>query len=113
MREIQVSHGPLNILCSQKTFTEAITDETTFDLLGRCVDGLYDMARAKLASLEADDIELVVQLWPIEGEMTCHYYFVDHAARILFWLHDSPEATTKIFSGLRGVDNLSHIRALC
>jgi hypothetical protein len=72
------------------------------------------MARAKSAGLEADDnIELVVQLLPIAGEMTCQYYFVDHGARTLFWLHDSHEATTKIFSGLRGVEDPSHIRASC
>lgn len=89
-------------------------DETTFHLLAECVDGLYDMARAKLTSLEAEDIELVVQLWPTEGEITCQYYFVDHAARTLFWLHDTNhETTVNIFSGLRGVDDPSHIRALC
>ncbi|KAG1859074.1 hypothetical protein C8R48DRAFT_714446 [Suillus tomentosus] len=96
---------------TRKTFTEAIMDETTFHLLAGCVDGLYDMARAKSTSLEPEDIELVVQLWPIEGEMTCQYYFVDHAARTLFWLHDTNHETTmNIFSGLRGVDDLSHIR---
>jgi hypothetical protein len=96
---------------NRKTFTETIMGETTFHLLGGCLDKLYDMARAKSASLEADDnIELVVQLLPIAGEMTCQYYFVDHGARTLFWLHDSHEATTKIFSGLRGVEDPSHIR---
>ncbi|KAG2151069.1 uncharacterized protein EDB93DRAFT_318904 [Suillus bovinus] len=95
---------------SRKTFTEAIMDETTFHLLAKCVDGLYDMARANSACLEACDVELVVQLWPTEGEMTCQYYFVDHKSRILFWLEDNHEATTNIFSGLRGVYDPSHIR---
>lgn len=94
---------------SRKTFTEAILDETTFDLLAGCVDKLYDMA-ANSASLEAADIELVVQLWPTDGEMTCQYYFVDHSARTIFWLHDNLEATMNIFSGLRGVNDPSHIR---
>ncbi|KAG1856754.1 hypothetical protein F4604DRAFT_1208624 [Suillus subluteus] len=95
---------------TRKTFTEAIMDQITFHSLGGCVDELYDMARTISANLEADDIELVVQLWSNEGQMTCYYYFVDHAARTLFWLHDNYDATTNIFSGLRGVNNLSHIR---
>ncbi|KAG2344644.1 hypothetical protein BDR05DRAFT_961554 [Suillus weaverae] len=95
---------------NRKTFTEAIMDETTFHLLARCVDELYDMLISRVPSLESDDIELVVQLWLAEGEMTCQYYFVDHAARTLFWLHDNREATMNIFSGLRGVDDPSHIR---
>lgn len=68
---------------------------------------------ANSASLEVADIELVVQLWPTDGEMTCQYYFVDHSARTIFWLHDNLEATMNIFSGLRGVNDPSHIRALC
>lgn len=94
---------------TRKTFTEAILDETTFDMLAGCVDGLYDMA-ANSASPEAADIELVVQLWPTDGEMTCQYYFVDHSARTLFWLHDNREGIMNIFSGLRGVHDPSHIR---
>lgn len=95
---------------NRKTYTEAIMDETTFHLLAECVDRLYETARAKSAHLKADNIELVLQLWLSEGEMTCQYYFVDHAARTLFWLHDN-EATMNIFSGLRGVNDPSHIRA--
>ncbi|KAG2078422.1 hypothetical protein BDR04DRAFT_1226420 [Suillus decipiens] len=95
---------------NRKTYTEAIMDETTFHLLAECVDRLYETARAKSAHLETDNIELVLQLWLSEGEMTCQYYFVDHATRTLFWLHDNREATMNIFSGLRGVNDLSHIR---
>ncbi|KAG1787255.1 uncharacterized protein HD556DRAFT_1521457 [Suillus plorans] len=72
------------------------------------------MARANPTSLEDEDIELLVQLWLTEGEITCQYYFIDHAARTLFWLHDtSHETTVNIFSGLRGVDDPSHTLNLC
>ncbi|KAG1724594.1 hypothetical protein EDB19DRAFT_296258 [Suillus lakei] len=98
---------------NRRAFTEANTDETTFRLIDECVNGLYDLARAESASLEADDIELVVQLPQLEVEgaqVSCQYYFVDHAARTLFWLHDNDQATVNIFSGLQGVVDPSHIR---
>ncbi|KAG1740685.1 hypothetical protein EDB19DRAFT_767077 [Suillus lakei] len=96
---------------SRKTFTEAHVVKTTFPLLDGCVDGLYDLARVKSAISQADDIELVVQLESEDQQVTCRYYFVDHAARTLFWLHDvNYGATTNIFSSLQGVDDLSHIR---
>ncbi|KAG1733735.1 hypothetical protein EDB19DRAFT_1209482 [Suillus lakei] len=84
-----------------------------FGLLDECVDVLYDLARTKSANLEAGDIELVVQLAQPEaegGQVICHYYFADHKARTLFWLHDRHQATDDIFSGLRGVADPSHIR---
>ncbi|KAG0697076.1 hypothetical protein DFH29DRAFT_836251 [Suillus ampliporus] len=96
----------------RNTFTEANMDETTFRLVDECVDELYDLAHAKSASLQSDEIELVVQLWPAEAEdaqVSCQYYFVDHATRTLFWLHDH-QATENIFSGLQGVADPSHIR---
>ncbi|KAG2117712.1 hypothetical protein DEU56DRAFT_158195 [Suillus clintonianus] len=96
---------------NQKTFTEAIMDQTTFQLLAGCVNDLYNLAHAKSAISQTSDIELVVQLWPAEGgeQAFCQYYFADHAARTLFWLHDHEQAA-KIFSGLRGVHDPSHIR---
>ncbi|KAG1732668.1 uncharacterized protein EDB91DRAFT_667312 [Suillus paluster] len=97
----------------RKTFTEANMDETTFCLIDGYVDGLYDLARAESVNLQIDDIELVVQLWPAEPEdeqVSCQYYFVDHAFRTLFWLHDHDQATVNIFSGLQAVADPSHIR---
>ncbi|KAG2131676.1 hypothetical protein DEU56DRAFT_813819 [Suillus clintonianus] len=86
-------------------------------LIDKCVDELYDLARRESLNLEADaNIELVVQLAQTETEggpqVACHYYFVDHAARIVFWLHDRHQIEGKddIFSGIRGVADPSHIR---
>ena len=59
-----------------------------------------------------DDIELVVQLHVGQGdEVFCQYYFVDHKARILFWLHDTHEVAKNLFGALRGVYDLSHMGA--
>lgn len=85
-----------------------------FELLDGCVDALCELAQTKSMNLEADDIELVVQLAQTEAEgaqVSCCYYFVDHTARTLFWLHDRDQATdNNIFSGLQGVTDPSHIR---
>jgi hypothetical protein len=39
----------------------------------------------------------------------CQYYFVDHKAQILFWLHDPHEATKNLFGALPGVYDPSHM----
>ncbi|KAG1718140.1 hypothetical protein EDB19DRAFT_1838552 [Suillus lakei] len=108
-------HIPALMRCfpNEERSLKRTQDETTFRLIDECVNGLYDLARAESASLEADDIELVVQLPQLEVEgaqVSCQYYFVDHAARTLFWLHDNDQATVNIFSGLQGVVDPSHIR---
>jgi hypothetical protein len=110
----------------QNVFTEGTVDRNLFGLLDGCVDALYKQARIQSGDLGADDIELVVQLAQTDSEaegaqVLCYYYFVDHTARILFWLHDRlydrlrdhHQATDDVFSGLQGVADPSHIRALC
>jgi hypothetical protein len=65
---------------------------------------------------EDDNIELVVQVTPAKNDgehVDCKYYYVDHTARTLFWLHDHPGATEDIFCKLRGVYDPSHIGASC
>lgn len=103
----------------RNVFTEGTVDYSLFGLLDGCVDALYNQARIQSVDREADDIELVVQLVQIDSEaesaqVSCYYYFVDHTARTLFWLHDRlrghHQATADVFSGLRGVTDPSHIR---
>ncbi|KAG1816808.1 uncharacterized protein BJ212DRAFT_175916 [Suillus subaureus] len=78
--------------------------------MDRCADELYDLARTKLPNIDADDIELVVQVVLNQADL-CQYYFVDHATRTLFWLHDyDRETENNIFDGFSGVCDLSHIR---
>ncbi|KAG1753058.1 hypothetical protein EDD22DRAFT_808088 [Suillus occidentalis] len=100
-------------------FTEGTLDCSLFGLLDECIDALYSQARIQSEDLGASDIELVVQLAQTDSEaegaqVSCYYYFVDHTARTLFWLHDrlrDPHQTTDdVFSGLRGVADPSHIR---
>lgn len=100
----------------QSVFTEATMDSNMFGFLDECVNALEELAQPATppVDLRADNIELVVQLAQNEGgEVSCYYYFVDHTDRILFWLHDRDQAKDDIFSGLQGVMDLSHIRALC
>jgi hypothetical protein len=98
-------------------FTEATIDDSMFGLLDGCINMLREMAKKQSVDLGDDDIELVVQLAQTEAgdtQMSCCYYFIDHNARTLFWLHDHQQTTdVDIFSGLRGVADPSHIRALC
>ncbi|KAG1775692.1 hypothetical protein EV702DRAFT_1116121 [Suillus placidus] len=101
----------------RSVFTEATVDCNMFGLLDGWVDELNKLAQTNSVDLGADNIELVVQLVQTEAEdaeVLCHYYFVDHRARTLFWLHDRlhdpDQATGDIFSGLRGVTDPSHIR---
>ncbi|KAG1751741.1 hypothetical protein EDB19DRAFT_1197946 [Suillus lakei] len=95
----------------KRTFTEAHINDYFFGLMDRCADELYDMARTKSPNIDADDIELVVQVVPNQAN-SCQYYFVDHATRTLFWLHDQDhdQATKNIFYGFPGVYDPSHIR---
>ncbi|KAG1838586.1 hypothetical protein DFJ58DRAFT_813794 [Suillus subalutaceus] len=96
----------------RSVFTEATMDRSMFELLDKCVDELNELAKTKSVDLGADDIELVVQLAQTEtgdAQVFCYYYFIDHKARTLFWLHDYNQATDDIFSGLRGVADPSHI----
>lgn len=103
-------------------FTEGTVDCNLFGLLDECIDALYSQAQIQSEDFGASDIELVVQLAQTDSEaegaqVSCYYYFVDHTTRTLFWLHDrlrDPHQTTDdVFSGLRGVADPSHIRALC
>ncbi|KAG1718506.1 uncharacterized protein EDB91DRAFT_1185136 [Suillus paluster] len=109
----------------RRTFTEANMNKSMFSLIDGCVNALYDLPQAKSVNLEADDIELVVQVAQVEArdgvQLSCHYYFVDHTARTLFWLHDYHQEnllsglqgvtkTRNLFSGLQGVADPSHIR---
>jgi hypothetical protein len=77
-----------------------------------CVDALYDdLLRDVSGDIGIDDIELVVQLeegWT-DSKVSCKYYFVDHKAQILFWLHDPHEATKNLFGALPGVYDPSHM----
>jgi hypothetical protein len=95
-------------------FTEATIDDSMFGLLDGCINMLREMAKKQSVDLGDDDIELVVQLAQTEAgdtQMSCCYYFIDHNARTLFWLHDHQQTTdVDIFSGLRGVADPSHIR---
>jgi hypothetical protein len=103
----------------QRTYTEANIDENVFRALDGCVDALYDeLLCDDSGDIGTDHIELVVQLtveqtevW--QTEVNCRYYFVDHKARILFWLHDPHEATENLFGTLRGVYDPSHMGASC
>jgi len=62
-------------------------DEATYSLVNGCIDALYDLARRSSVNTEGDDIELVVQVARPKVNVSCQYYFVDHATRTLFWLH--------------------------
>lgn len=100
-------------------FTEGTVDCNLFGLLDECIDALNSQARIQSKDFGASDIELVVQLAQTDSEaegaqVSCYYYFVDHTARTLFWLHDRlrdrHQTTDDVFSGLRGVADPSHIR---
>jgi hypothetical protein len=101
----------------QRTYTEANIDENVFRALDGCVDALYnELLCDDSGNIGTDDIELVVQLTVEQteagqAEVNCQYYFVDHTARILFWLHDPLEAAENLFGALRGVYDLSHMGA--
>ncbi|KAJ8598064.1 hypothetical protein M405DRAFT_927825, partial [Rhizopogon salebrosus TDB-379] len=99
-----------NNTVGRRAYTEAIIDEAKFRTVAECVDALYDLARMKSVDLAADDIELVVQLEEGQAGVSCQYYFVDHNARTLFWLHDPHEAIEHLFSAVRVVYGLSHMR---
>jgi hypothetical protein len=94
-------------------------DGTQFRAVDKYVRELYKLVQTSLVGLAAsvdpavpDDIELVVQLHVGQGdEVVCQYYFVDHNARILFWLHDPKNAADNLFSALQGVYDLSHMSA--
>ncbi|KAG2112941.1 hypothetical protein BD769DRAFT_1491475 [Suillus cothurnatus] len=92
----------------KRTFTEAHIDEYSFRLMDRCAEELYDLARTK-PNFDANAIELVVQVVPNQAD-SCQYYFVDHATRTLFWLHDHDGAAENILDGIHGVCDPSHIR---
>ncbi|OJA17074.1 hypothetical protein AZE42_09252 [Rhizopogon vesiculosus] len=97
---------------SKRTFTEANVDEAAFHLVDECVDELRSLACTRAVDLEDNDIELVVQVAQagVDSEHSpCQYYFVDHANRSLFWLHDHDEVTNDIFCGLGGITDDSHI----
>ena len=99
---------------SQRTFTEANIDETTFHLVDGCVDTLYTLC-AESVDLGDNDIELVLQLshsGSTGANPLCQYYFVDHANRTLFWVQDH-QATDDIFCGLHGIYDPSHVGAFC
>jgi hypothetical protein len=76
--------------------------------MDKCAEELYDLARTK-PNFDANAIELVVQVVPNQAD-SCHYYFVDHATRTLFWLHDHDGAAENILDGIHGVCDPSHIR---
>ncbi|KAJ8586110.1 hypothetical protein M405DRAFT_377978 [Rhizopogon salebrosus TDB-379] len=93
-----------------RTYTEANIDENVFSAVDGCVSALYDdLLRDDSGDIGIDDIELVVQLKVRQTEVYCQYYFVDHKARILFWLHDPSKATEILFGMLPGVYDLSHM----
>jgi len=83
---------------------------TTFRLVNACMDKLHELCPNSI-NLDDHNIELVLQVTEDDSPLdaTCQYYFVDHGKKTLFWLHHYEEATSDIFCGLRGVDDLSHI----
>ncbi|KAJ8598063.1 hypothetical protein M405DRAFT_855331 [Rhizopogon salebrosus TDB-379] len=98
-----------NNTVGQRAYTEAIIDEAKFRTVAGYVNALFDLARMKSVDLAADDIELVVQLEEGQAGVSCQYYFVDHNARTLFWLHDPHEATVRLFGAVQVVYGLSHM----
>jgi hypothetical protein len=98
----------------QRTYTDANIAENVFLALDGCVDALYELLYSDPGRL-VSDIELVVQLTVEQNEVgqtevNCQYYFVDHAFRVLFWLHDPKKVAESLFSALRGVYDPSHMR---
>jgi hypothetical protein len=113
---MRVTHSFMDygIYSLQRTYTEANIDENVFSAVDGCVSALYDdLLRDDSGDIGIDDIELVVQLKVRQTEVYCQYYFVDHKARILFWLHDPSKATEILFGMLPGVYDLSHMGAPC
>ena len=90
-------------------------EETSFHFVDEYVDELRSLARAKAVDLEDNGIELVVQVAQagVDTEHPCQYYFVDHANRSLFWLHDHDDVTNDIFCGLGGITDDSHVGMSC
>ncbi|KAH7882602.1 hypothetical protein F5I97DRAFT_1832264 [Phlebopus sp. FC_14] len=69
--------------------------------------------RESTASDDQCPISLVLELSMTDnGSQICHYYFVDHEERLLFWLHDLPHDWIEnvLCGGLRFVSEGSHIR---
>jgi hypothetical protein len=96
----------------QRTYTEANINENLFRALDGCVDALYDdLLCDDSGDIATDDIELVVQLTLEKNEVCCQYYFVDHNARMLFWLHNPKKVAESLFSALQGVYDPSHMGA--
>ncbi|KAJ8598069.1 hypothetical protein M405DRAFT_802979 [Rhizopogon salebrosus TDB-379] len=99
-----------NATGSRRTYTEANIDENLFRALDGCVGALYDdLLCDDSGDIGTDDIELVVQLTLEKNEVYCQYYFVDHNARMLFWLHDPKKVAESLFSALQGVYDPSHM----
>ncbi|KAJ8586107.1 hypothetical protein M405DRAFT_377999 [Rhizopogon salebrosus TDB-379] len=104
-----------NDTVGRRTYTEAIIDKNVFLAVDMCVAALYgNLLRDVSGDIRTDSIELVVQLKVLQTEagqtqVYCQYYFVDHKARILFWLHDPHKATENLFGALPGVYDLSHM----
>jgi hypothetical protein len=92
----------------KKVYTDAyLYDPTTLEQLTACLEQITDMIRN--ANIDVSKNELVLDLQRgDDGEILCGYYFVDHAARLLFWLEAFD--ISPLLSEVQGATMPSHIR---
>ena len=102
------------MICYQRIYTDAnlcdpdelvVITESADQILG----DLLNKTRYENITLP-DDIELVLEIVPLDSGPICGYYFVEHRSRCLFWL-DNFDAEA-ICADIKVVVSLSHLRML-
>ena len=80
-----------------------IVTESAAQILGQ-LDRITCEENVELPS----DVELVLEIVPLDDEMICGYYFVEHNSRCLFWLEEFD--AEGICNEIKAVVSLSHLR---
>ena len=103
--ELHVSNCHTQLI--KNVFTDAyLYDPTTLEQLTACLEQITELVRK--ANIDVSENELVLDLQRgDDGEILCGYYFVDHAARSLFWLEVFD--ISPLLSEVRGATMPSHI----
>lgn len=97
-------------MSTKRIFTDAyLYDKTSLAQITSAVDqllarpGVYDL-------LESAQIDLGLDLMEETPENRgCGYYFVDHSARVVFWLDEFNMSRLKRWNSVRGIQTKSHV----
>ena len=78
--------------CCQRIYTDAnMDDPDEFVVITESADQILGDLENKARDLNImlpSDVELVLEIVPLDSGPICGYYFVEHRSRCLFWLEE-------------------------